>query len=104
MRHFCGMGIMLFLAAMPGWGQVHPKGGKTPAQLAKDLQSKDSLERQKAAVALAELGPGAKDAVPGLIKALEDPEEDVRRRIPYALGKIGPAAKTAVPALIARLK
>src|SRR5438128_1594838 len=105
MRHFSGMGVVLFLVAAPCWGQELPKqGGKTAAQWAKDLQSKDKIERQKAAVALAELGPGAKDAVPALMKALEDPEEDVRRRIPYALGKIGPAAKTAVPALIARLK
>ncbi len=105
MRHFSGMGVVLFLVAAPSWGQELPKqGGKTAAQWAKDLQSKDSIERQKAAVALAQLGPGAKDAVPALMKALEDPEEDVRRRIPYALGKIGPAAKTAVPALLARLK
>jgi HEAT repeat protein len=87
------MGVMLFLVAAPNWGQELPKQvGKTAAQWAKDLQSKDSFEREKAAVALAKLGPGAKDAVPALMKALDDPEEDVRRRIPYALGRIGPAA------------
>jgi HEAT repeat protein len=107
MGRFSGMGFVLFLFVVvaPSWGQEVPKqAGNAAAQWAKKLQSKDSIERQKAAVALAQLGPGAKDSVPALMKALEDPEEDVRRRIPYALGKIGPAAKPAVPALIARLK
>jgi HEAT repeat protein len=105
MRHLRGMGLVLVLVAPSSWGQEPPKqDGKTAAQWAKDLQSKDSFEREKAAGALAKLGPGAKDAVPALVKALADPDEDVRRRIPYALGKIGPAAKDAVPALIARLK
>src|SRR6185295_4650774 len=105
MRHLLLMRLLLFLVAPSSRGQEQPtQDGKTAAQWVKDLQSKDSFEREKAAVALAQLGARAKDAVPALVKSLEDPEEDVRRRIPYALGKIGPAAKDAVPALIARLK
>ena len=52
-----------------------------------------------AALALHELGPVAKDAVPGLTKALANEKEEVRQEAAMALGAIGPDAKDAVPTL-----
>ena len=56
------------------------------------------------ALALGEIGPDAKIAVPILIKALDDEYEGVRRFAALALGKIGPEAEQAVPALIISLR
>lgn len=56
--------------------------------------------RDRAAQALARIGPPARQAVPSLIDALNDPDWRVRRSAARALGQIGPAAEEAVPALI----
>src|SRR3990172_1588173 len=69
--------------------------GRSLSEWVKDLQSTDYRERQEAALAIAELGPQAKAAVPALIAALSDRILD--RYIVTALQKIGPEA---VPALI----
>lgn len=58
--------------------------------------------RQKAAGALAELGPAASSAIPQLIAGLND--HLTGDSAAFALGKIGPAAKDAVPALIKQWK
>jgi HEAT repeat protein len=55
--------------------------------------------RAAAAKALGRQGPGAKEAVPGLISALHD-EPYICGRAALALGAIGPDAREAVPALI----
>ena len=55
-------------------------------------------------MALENMGPDAKDAVPALINALSDPDRGVRQASVKALGRIGPAAKAAVPALSRALK
>jgi HEAT repeat protein len=60
--------------------------------------------RQAAAMALAELGDAAKDAVPGLAAALKDPDVTVRATAAGALAEIGPVAGDAIPALVAALK
>ncbi len=57
--------------------------------------------RQRAALALAGMGPGAKEAVPELIDALRDSEPEVRSCAARALSNIGPAARPALPALAA---
>ena len=54
--------------------------------------------RGAAAIALGSIGEGAVDAVPALIKLLQDAEGFVRSRSIEALGQIG--SKDAVPALI----
>jgi HEAT repeat protein len=72
--------------------------------LAKELRNEDAQVRQRAAIALAELGPKAKAAVPALISALRDPDPGVRRMAASALGEIGPDARRAVPALKNALK
>jgi HEAT repeat protein len=78
--------------------------GKTAKQWASKLTDQDWGERWWAAEALAEIGPGAKEVVPDLIKALKDPEHFVRGSAAKALGKIGPAAVEAVPALAVMLE
>ncbi|MGF1580940.1 MAG: HEAT repeat domain-containing protein [Gemmataceae bacterium] len=50
------------------------------------------------------MGPDAKDALPALVKALDDKELSVRGSVVKALGQIGAEAKDAVPALIKALK
>ena len=60
--------------------------------------------RRAAAEVLGGLGPAAKDAVPDLVKLLDDPDEGVRWAAASALGGIGPAAKDAAPDLVKLLK
>jgi HEAT repeat protein len=61
------------------------------------LKSPEVDVRRAAARALGEIGPGAKDAVPDLVEALNDADMDLIAV--WALGKIGPAAIAAVPAM-----
>lgn len=61
------------------------------------LKSTDINIRREAAKALAEIGPGAKDAVPDLVEALDDESTDL---IAFsALSRIGLPALAAVPAM-----
>src|SRR5205823_299713 len=55
--------------------------------------------RWNAALALGEIGPAARDAVPALIAALKAKDDSDSWAAAAALGGIGPAAKAAVPAL-----
>lgn len=64
------------------------------------LKDPQASVRDRAAHALARMGPPASQAVPALIDALEDPDWRVRRSAARALGQIGPSAEAAVPALI----
>jgi HEAT repeat protein len=52
--------------------------------------------RYWACIALSEIGPPAKDAVPGLIKVLADEQPQIRLQATIALAEIGPLAKSAV--------
>lgn len=54
--------------------------------------------------ALGLLGPDAVDAVPALIRLLDDEHEIVRVRAVSALGRIGPASPRVVPALARALR
>ena len=75
-------------------------------RLIRELQDTDSDVRSIAAVALGEIGPEAEDAVPILIKLLQDQDAEgfVRANAATALGKIGEGASKAVPALINALR
>jgi len=74
--------------------------GKKPHDaLVSFLGSRDSREREEAAVCLELLGPGAKDAIPDLLKGLGDPEASVRQACMSALGRIGDASKPVEEAL-----
>jgi hypothetical protein len=75
------------------------------------LRGKNMERRWLAAGALSLAGPGAKDAVPDLVEALQKNDlkdkkmsENIRGTVLYALQKIGPGAKAAVPAAIAILR
>ncbi len=72
---------------------------KDVQELLVTLKSEKVQERAAAARILGELGPAAKDAVPGLQEALVDADQDVRRSAARSLGDIGRSAKAAVPAL-----
>jgi HEAT repeat protein len=74
----------------------------TPALIDVLQNDRDPEIRRRAAVALDELGPAAKAAVPALIAALKD--EKVRFNAVVALSKIGPDAKAAVIPLSKLLK
>jgi HEAT repeat protein len=77
---------------------------KDVQELLVTLKSEKAAERAAAARILGELGPAAKDAVPGLQAALGDPDRDVRRNAARSLGDIGNASKPAVAALGKALK
>ena len=66
------------------------------------LNGASAATRRAAAYALAEMGPGAAEAVPALIGCMGD--EDVRMVAFRAIERIGPDARAAVPALTGALK
>ena len=67
-------------------------------------QRSSNAVRVAAAMALAEIGEDAREAVPALIKTMDDKDVEVRGAAVFALGEIGPAARAAVLALTRRLK
>jgi hypothetical protein len=73
------------------------------AALIKAAKEND-LEIKKASLEALGKIPGAAEAVPALIAALEDPGADVGRIAIQALGRIGPGAVSAVPALVVQLE
>lgn len=54
---------------------------------------------REAHFALSQIGPGAKAAIPTLVKALSSSDEEVAASAGYALGKMGDEARAAIPAL-----
>jgi HEAT repeat protein len=68
------------------------------------LEGKDSALRIEAAKALMQLGPKAKDAVPALVKLLDDDNPLVRQKAVIALGLIHSQPELAVPALRKAIK
>ncbi|HEY6549159.1 MAG TPA: HEAT repeat domain-containing protein [Vicinamibacteria bacterium] len=95
-----GLGAFLALPA-PARAQEVPKDVQ---ELLVTLKSEKAPERAAAARILGELGPAAKDAVPGLQEALLDADKDVRRSAARSLGDVGRPAQPAVPALGKALK
>jgi predicted Zn finger-like uncharacterized protein len=68
--------------------------------LSEALADTDEQVRSHAAFALAAIGPDAEEAVPALVRALQNQNDDLlRMRAAYALGEIGAKAKKAVLAL-----
>src|SRR5262249_25141354 len=78
--------------------------GQQVAELVVTLKNGNPAERAAAARILGELGPAAKDGVPGLIEVLADEDASVRRSAARSLGDIGHAARAASPALAKALK
>lgn len=93
------------LLTMVSVGKFGAKARRATPELAGILLKDESAElRRKAAEALSQIGPEARNAVPSLIKALDDKEVDVRRWSAIALAKIGPDARPALAALVKALK
>lgn len=68
-------------------------------KLLANLNSPDTETRLHAIQAIENLGPNGVEAVPALIRLLDDKERNIRTLAAHALGKIGPDAKMALPAL-----
>ena len=58
--------------------------------------------RIAAAEALGTIGPGAKAAVPKLMRALNDEDDGLRAAAATALGKVGRGSRDAIPSLVKR--
>ncbi len=82
-----------------------PAGRPAVPVLARLLEDRDPSVRMAAADCLAGIGPEAREAVPGLIRALQAPrgpgwnQDQAVAAAAYALGEIGPAAAAAIPFL-----
>lgn len=86
----------------------HIGGPETVPDLIHGLDDEFEWVRMNCALALAQAGPSASDAVPALLAAVNNPENrrinrafhvSIRQQSIVALGRIGPAAKDAVPTL-----
>ncbi len=68
---------------------------------------KEALKDDKAAfwalIILRDIGPAAKDAIPGIITKLTDKKPEIRREAVLTLGAMGEAANPAVPQIAALL-
>lgn len=83
-------------------GRIGPGAAPATAALANLVGDKDPQVARAATLALANIGPGAKAAVPELTKALQNqlaPSAD-DADVLFALGSIGPDAAAAVPLLL----
>ena len=88
------------------WAASAPPPQPATGELAKLVDDKNSRVAHEAIIALGNIGPGAKDAVPALVKALEraDDKDLNFAAIAFALGKIGPGAADAEAALLKQLE
>jgi HEAT repeat protein len=88
--------------------QENPAGGTyrdRPAEYWTGQLGDDEYEvRWRAAYALAQIGPPARDAVPVLVGMLQDRPRVVSRYALYALGRIGPGAAAAVPQIVTAMQ
>jgi HEAT repeat protein len=84
--------------AMRALGALVEGGVEVVPALASALEEREA--RYWACLALGEIGPQAKDAVPNLIKVLGDDRPEERVQATVALAEIGPDAKPAAGELI----
>jgi HEAT repeat protein len=93
--------VLALGASLVAWpGPLRAQGApKDVEELLVSLKSEKVAERAAAARILGELGPVAKDAVPGLQEALADADKDVRRSAARSLGDLGAASRPAVAPL-----
>lgn len=89
-------GLVILLAAS-GWVDAVDKSDVP--QLVRNLKSRDSDLRRRAARDLGEIGPDAKEAIPALAAALNDRDMFVRRFAARSLGRICTDANDFVPPL-----
>ncbi len=98
-RHFESMGLKWEDSGEEGL----PEERITVLTHIKNLAA-DPLTRSKAALALGEMGPDAKLAVPGLLKAFKEGDDLFRKIVLETLAKIGVPAVTDIPELCVALK
>jgi HEAT repeat protein len=91
--------VVLALVALA----VTPLSAQTLDEARAGLSHPNPGIRGQAAMALADMGPGAAAAVPELTKTMADRDLNVRFWTARALVAIGPAAAPAVPQLVATL-
>ena len=107
-KKFCRLVLVLVgMLINPFPTCFYPVGAQTSdriASLINQLGNESAAVRRDAALALSQMGPAAKLAVPHLVALLKDPDKDVRGAAVSALGRIGSEAKAAVPHLIELLK
>jgi hypothetical protein len=80
-----------------------PQTAPDPLRIALDLKNPEAEARERAAFALASLGPDALPATRALMAALTDANPAVRVAAAQALGRIGPGASAAIAPLSAAL-
>ena len=68
------------------------------------LKDPEGIVRSNCAFGISYMGKHAQDAVPSLIKAMDDSDTNVKRAAIHALGDIGPDAEKALPKLKASMK
>ena len=90
-------------------GEAAPTYADQPLDYWQDLLARhvgkdsnaDKEQCRRAAQALGRFGPGAKQAVPLLVQALQSPSTEVREFAVDALGRIGLEPQAVVPAIVA---
>ena len=80
-----------------------PQTAPDPLRIALDLKNPEAEARERAAFALASLGPDALPATRALMAALTDANPAVRVAAAQALGRVGPGASAAIAPLSAAL-
>ena len=82
------------------WLCVASAGAAEVAVLSQELGAPNVVVRREAAYTLDKMGAAAKDALPALIRALDDNDKQVWSFSISAIANLGPDAKDAIPALI----
>ena len=88
----------------PGLDALRKAGLSAVSVLKRELGSESTSQRYKAAWALGQLGPIAREAAPDLIKAIDDGDPVVRKNAIEALTQLKVAEISMVPKLLNRLK
>lgn len=73
------------------------------AEWSRRLASGEVAQRREAAYQLGKIGPAAKEALPALVKAVDDPDKQVWSLALTAIANLGPAAQPALPDLLRAL-
>jgi len=81
-----------------------PYDGKTLSEWIGELSSSDATTRSRAVEAVRRYGPDAKDAIPFLVKILNDPRDPAFPAVFETLSVFGPAADAAIPRLTELLR
>ena len=100
-RHADAKGFAHSLFA--AWICVASAGAADVATLSQELGAPNVVVRRDAAYTLDHMGAGAKEALPALIRALDDNDKQVWSFSISAIANLGPEAKDAIPALIESL-